>query len=43
MVKIIDRGLAKANSPLLKGNTTTITSIRFTKKRKGKNENLRSK
>ena len=37
MVKIIDRGLAKANSPLLKGNTI-ITPIRFTKKKRAKND-----
>ena len=38
MVKIIDRGLAKVDSPILKGNTTIITPIRFTKKKKAKNE-----
>ena len=38
MVKIIDRGLAKANHPIFKGNTTIITPIRFTKKKRAKNE-----
>ena len=38
MVKIIDRGLAKDDSPILKGNTTIVTPIRFTKKKRAKNE-----
>ena len=38
MIKIIDKGLGKADSPILKGNTTIVTPIRFTKKKKSKNE-----
>ena len=37
MVKIISKELGKANSPLLKG-TPIITAIRFTKKKRVKNE-----
>ena len=38
MVKIISEGLGKANDPILKGNNTVVTAIRFTKKKRVKNE-----
>ena len=38
MVKIISEDLAKADSPILKGNNTVVTAIRFTKKKRVKNE-----
>jgi len=38
MVKIIDKGLAKSDHPIFKGNTAIIAPIRFTKKKRVKNE-----